>query len=65
MKVIIHANKDEMILAARAAQAGVGREERGDWPPDGLLLLSYGPEAAFGVKRNANSITVWSQQVKP
>lgn len=64
MKVIIHANKDELLLAARAAQSGIGHEERHEWPADGLILLAYGDGMYFAVKRNsAKSLTVWSQQL--
>lgn len=58
MKIIIHAPKDKMILAARAALVGLGHEERGDWPTDKTLLREFENGDLFFVRRNTNSITV-------
>lgn len=64
MKIIIHAGKDEMILAVRAAQKGLGHDERGEWPACGWITADYEDGSSFVVQRGLSSITVWSQQVR-
>jgi hypothetical protein len=64
-KVIIHASRDNLYLAARAARSVLASTY--EWPSDGIAVLQYvgGPEeepvACFAVKRNKGSITVWEQ----
>lgn len=63
VKVTIYALPDELLLAARAAKAGIKHE---NWSPDSVLGLAYGEGAnsqSFAVKRNKAGFTVWSQQV--
>jgi len=66
MKFIIHAEPDEMITAARAAIT----LSEGDWPADGIRIISYESVlsgdvvATFVGKKNRSSITVISQRGK-
>ncbi len=64
MRFIIHANADEMILAARACQYFARPEY--EWPSDRVGIVAYGDSdkaPRFAAKKNRTSITIWSQQV--